>query len=372
LAEPVTVGLVAASADARALAKELAAGLPAELRRRFPQFDWRVEVGHVGPAELTASSTELVETVRRELLEREWTLAIGLTELPVRAGRRPISAQASATHGAGLLSVPAFGAVGRGRRVQEAVVALIEGLLGETVGRAQGGTREERIARRLEELTSPLGRVRSAEDGSVRFVTATLLGNLRLLVGMVRSNQPARVIVRLSRALVASLGTAAFTLASSNVWQLAGAMTFPRLLGLSLVSIVATCLALVLTHGLWERATRPEARERVILFNLATCATLALGVLAMYVALFAISLAAGGVLIPPSDLAAKLGHGVGVDDYAALAWLVASLATIGGALGAMVESDITVREAAYRYREAADSDQAAEERDPEAQQRQPA
>jgi len=49
-------------------------------------------------------------------------------------------------------------------------------------------------------------------------------------------------------------------------------------------------------------------------------------------------------------LKGTLGHPVDFGDYARLAWFVSSLATVGGALGAGLESDIAVREAAYRYR----------------------
>jgi hypothetical protein len=349
MAEPVVVGVVGAPGTTAGLAESLAQELPAELAARFPGVEWRAEVAEMEPAHPWAHAMELMDGVRRRLLERGWELGVGLTDLPLRSGRRPMTAQASATHGVGLVSVPALGAVGRDRRLRSAVVRLVEGLLGEDEG--EGSGRHARMTRRLHELASPLGRARERDDGTVRFVGAALRGNLRLLVGMVRANEPTQLIVRMSRALVVALGTAAFAIVASDVWKIADGLTGPRLLALAAGSIVATCVVVVLAHGLWERASTPEARERVIVFNLATWITLALGVLTLYGALFAITGVAEAILIAPRVFDGAVGHPVDVGDYLRLACLTASLATIGGALGSMIESDLTVRDAAYRSSE---------------------
>jgi hypothetical protein len=60
---------------------------------------------------------------------------------------------------------------------------------------------------------------------------------------------------------------------------------------------------------------------------------------------------AGAALIPPARFEQTVGHPVSVADYLQLAVCVAALATVGGALGSMAESDAAVREAAYRSRE---------------------
>ena len=352
--DSVVVGVVAAQAASLILAEQLVKTLPSTLSERFPEVEWRVELGELEPAELSTSSRELMEAVRRCLLEHGWSLAIGLTELPLRVGRRPVTAHASATEGVGLISVPALGAVGVGRRLERAVVYLIEGLLGEALTEVDGDRREGRRARissRLAELASPLGHARVHEDGSVRFLAATLRGNLRLLVGMVRANQPWRVMLRLSRALVAALGIVAYAIVSTSIWQLADGIGWPRLIGLGVISILGTCGALILAHGLWERARTPIARERVMLFNAATTVTLVLGVLTFYGALMAITGLCEAALISPGLFTQKVQHTVDVADYARLACLVASIATFGGALGSMVESDLSVREATYRSRE---------------------
>jgi hypothetical protein len=54
----------------------------------------------------------------------------------LHVGRRPVTAYASATLGVGVVSVPALGAVAVEGRVREAVVRLVDGLLGETVARS--------------------------------------------------------------------------------------------------------------------------------------------------------------------------------------------------------------------------------------------
>jgi hypothetical protein len=123
--------------------------------------------------------------------------------------------------------------------------------------------------------------------------------------------------------------------------------------------VVAIAVTLVVGAELWERPASPRVRKQVALFNLATAATVTIGVLSLYAALFVLSLAAAGVLVVPSLFAAGLGHPVHLGDYLELSWLTSSLATVGGALGAGLESDEAVREAAYTYRPDAGAEPAA-------------
>jgi hypothetical protein len=122
------------------------------------------------------------------------------------------------------------------------------------------------------------------------------------------------------------------------------------LFGAASIAVIST--SLMTAHGLWRRASnrRPETRARIVLFNLTTAITVAIGVLTLYLALFAINILAATVLITGGVLERQLGHPAGVGTYVSLAWIVTSLATLGGALGAALENDRAVREAAYGYR----------------------
>jgi hypothetical protein len=348
----VVLGLVAPSGMPRELADQIAEELPGQLGNRVGDVNWQVQVAGAERADTTPTTEALKQAVRRRMQDEGWDLAVAMTDLPLRANRRPVTAHASAMYRVGLLSVPALGARSVPRRAMRAALNLVEGLLGEQVGGgsdAAGTGRADRLRQRLDELRSPLGRSRAEEDGTIAFVGATLRGNLRLLVGMVRANQPERVIARLSRALAASLGTAAYAMSSSSIWMLADGMAWPRLALLGAASIITLCVVLVLAHGLWERASGEDDREAVILFNLATSATLGLAVLTLYAGLLVLSVVGGAALIPQSVYEANVGHAPTLADYLKLGWLAATIATLAGALGSLIESDESVREAAYRH-----------------------
>jgi hypothetical protein len=116
------------------------------------------------------------------------------------------------------------------------------------------------------------------------------------------------------------------------------------------LSVGAMVVWLIVAHRLWEARQGRGSRQQTVLFNAATTLTLLLGAASLYAALFALTLGAAAVVIDAGVLGKALDHHAGVGDYAALAWMASSLATIAGGLGAGLESDEAVREAAYGYR----------------------
>jgi hypothetical protein len=222
----------------------------------------------------------------------------------------------------------------------EVVFGLVHTLLGEDDEEPQ------RLGRRLRELaTDP-----AEEAQGVRFTARVLSGNLRLLLGMVRANRPWRLAVGLTRALAAAIAAGVFALTTSDIWRLADTFGGLRLTAVGVGSVVAIAATLIIGGGLWERPRSRRVRKQVALFNLATTATVAIGVLSLYLALFLLALAGGLLLVVPTLFAQGLGHAVHLSDYLELAWLTSSLGTVGGALGAGLESDEAVHQAAYTYR----------------------
>src|ERR671917_371118 len=350
--EVIAIGLLVGHDD-REDAEALAEDLPHALGERIGgHAKWRTELCETEPADAAASSGELTAAVRRRLLTRGWQMGVGLTRLPLHDRRRPVATHASASHGVGLISIPALGAVRRDERLREAAVEVVGGLLGER-GAGDGvdaNGLDRRMRQRSAELSSPIDTAASERDGVLRFTGVVVRSNLRLIAGMVRANRPMLVMARLSRSATAALGTGAYALTSSSIWTVAHQSTWVRLIAVATLAVALILGALVIAHGLWERAHDARARERVVLFNVVTVATLAIGIATLYLALFVILALAAVLAIPPSALERQLGVAPTVAEFARLAWVAASVATVGGALGSLVESDEAVRDAAYLRR----------------------
>jgi len=111
------------------------------------------------------------------------------------------------------------------------------------------------------------------------------------------------------------------------------------------------CGAGTVAHHLWERTNDQDARHWTALYNGVTVLTLATAVPLAYAVLFLLVLLAAAVFVPGAYFQSTLKHPIGLADYATLAWLGTSLATVAGAIGSSLEHEDTVRGVAYGYRQ---------------------
>jgi hypothetical protein len=347
----VTLGVIVAPRLERDATPELTEQLAEDLARRHPSVDWRIELVVDRLVEPPARVTDILEDARRRLLRRQWHLALVVTDLPLRDNGRPVTRRASRTHGVALVSLPALGPLNVRPRLRRALVELVDELLGRVDKEADDVLREltaknaERVV-----ILRPL------------FVTAVLFSHFRLLLGMVRANRPWRLVGRLYAALIAALAVGAYGVVTSDIWRLSIALDWWRLTITSAVSVAITIATVIVVPGLWARTSDPRVRGQVVLFNLATATTVTLGIISLYAVLFLLILAGAALVTAPQTFAQAVGRDVDFADYATLAWFVASLATIGGALGSALESEDAVRAAAYSS-SATETDDATEHSD---------
>ena len=154
----------------------------------------------------------------------------------------------------------------------------------------------------------------------VRFVAPGARGHLRLLSGMVLANRPWRLFPSFKGALAAAFATAAYVLVIPTIWMVADAVGWARLLALMVAAIVAMVVWIIVAHHLWERLSDRELLHWAALYN--------------------------GVTVPVNPQTSRrpqLLRDLGLDGCLA--------GHGGGALGASLEHEDKVREAAYGYRQ---------------------
>ncbi|WP_027507082.1 membrane protein [Rhodococcus sp. UNC23MFCrub1.1] len=334
----VSVLLIADPGKPADLADHLADHLPRRLSERgSPPRRWTTTVRRQPlVSDEHASLTDVIDAVDTDSDSDHEDIVVYLTDLPRRDNTVPVIGEVSADHKFALISIAAVGGIDLARRVTTVVELALARILGEP------------------ELapTSAAKRFPSEQhENSTLYLAPKGLRRLRLLSGMVRANRPWRLVTGLSKVLVGAFATGAFALSTSTIWWFADTMGGWRLCAATILSTVALILWLVIDHELWERPESDEERERSRLYNTATLITLTIGVIVLHIALFGLLLFTAWLSLRAHVLSSTLGHGATVADYLELSWLLASIATIGGALGSGLEDDDAVKGAAYGTRQ---------------------
>jgi hypothetical protein len=332
---PSSILLVADPGVPEAIAERLSDSLPSALADcAAADGKWDVSVRRDSyPVDEHAEVLEVVRII--DPAGEPEDIVIYLTDLPRRVGTTPVIVDISLNDRFGLISIPGVGGVFIDRRVRNLAQTVVTELTCQS-GRQHGS---------MKRLT------RIQDDGVVRYAARTALSRLHLLMGMVYANRPWRLAAGLSKVLMAAFAAGAVSLAYPTMWQLADTMGPWRLSVATILASAAMTGWLIVHHNLWERPPSAGERERAVLYNAATVVTLTIGVAILHIGLFILLLLTAWWTLPPQLVAQNIGHPVGLSSLLLMAWLVAAVATLGGALGSGMEDDEAVKAAAYGVRQ---------------------
>ncbi len=317
------------------IAERLSEALPKALSdRAAAPDDWDVSVRrHAYPVDEHAKVAEVIDSLNLDGEPDD--IVIYLTDLPRREGTTPVIADISVPDRFGVISIPGVGGAFIERRVRE----LARTVVAEVT--SQAGERDPAVKRLI----------RTADEGGVRYFAPSAFSRLRLLSGMVYANRPWRLVLGMSKVLMAAFATGAVSLAYPTMWQLSATMGPWRLSAATLLATAALIIWLIVEHDLWERPQSRRERDRAVLYNASTVVTLTIGVVIFHVGLFILLLVTAWWTIPPQMVTQNIGHPIGASSVLLMAWLVSAVATLGGALGSGMEDDDAVKAAAYGVRQ---------------------
>ncbi|KMO99032.1 hypothetical protein [Streptomyces roseus] len=355
--EDMTVVALLADPDAPTeIAQRMARMLPARLAEKSgPGRRFEVEV----VSEPFTAATEDVPTLMRRIIDRaraeDWDVVVALTDLPLHSNGLKLVVDLSHEHGLALLSLPALGGLRLQARAQRVVEEAVLGLADARSAGAGGAPRSRADLGPFASRLAPVrrGPIGERETADLRYVVSGARGNVRVLLGMVRANRPWRLVPGLSKALAAALATGAVATVNSTVWTLAETLSAPRLVIATVGSVALMIGWLIVDAELWHRSAEssPEARQRARLYNASTVLTVGIGVLVCYAGLMVVNWVWALFILNGEAFASVTRTPLHAAEYVRLSWFVASVATVGGALGSGLESDDAIRAAAYSKRE---------------------
>jgi hypothetical protein len=350
----LVVGLLADPDTPAEVAAKLVGTLPDILDTRVDSgITWDVRTMTHPVTASVHDPEQVLDAVADQTAHTDWDIGVYLTDLPMQHGERPILADLDHDRRVAGLSLPGFGPFLQHHKVRNAVVRLVADLAGSgDAGLEDGQHHPSRLAHVAARTLQPVRVVHAGEGQHTRrYVTTPWRGRTRLLAGMVRTNQPWRLVLGMRTALAAVLGTSAYLTITSTIWLLSTRLGAAKLILTLLVSVALMVAWIIGAHHLWERARDEGEREETFLYNASTVLTLSIGVLVMSAAVYVLTVLGSLFFLEPSVMAPSLGRPPTLGDHLVLAWLATGLATVAGALGSGLDSEDAVRRAAYGYRE---------------------
>lgn len=263
-----------------------------------------------------------------------------LTEVPLYTHGRPLISETFPEHNVAVVSCPVLGAWATKRRILKTMISAALRL-------SPPADRSDPSA--FEFRWSSWTRV-SGTDGE-QLHAHTFTGPPRMLLGMVMANEPFRTAPRLSSALAAASATGAFGIFYHSIWEMADALSTPRLLFIGMSAVLLMIGWLIFSNGLWDTPRRDTFASVVLLYNLSTVLTLLICVTALYLALVLLILTGGVVVIDFDFMRSVIGDQADWRNYLDIAWLSAAMGVVAGALGSSFDSQTELRRLTHGQRE---------------------
>lgn len=328
------------------IAQSVAGSLQRELADRIEDVEWNVDVSKESFSLTPEGDIPFMHQAGDLRNRYEWDYIVYLTELPRHHDTEPLLCEVSTANRALLVSVPALGAHRLLAQTRDLVVALISS--------TQEGTGEKSLedsVRSTAKLRGARGDNGQGRDDTAYIVMPGWLSRLRLLMGMVRSNRPGRMLPALTTSIAAAAAVGTFGVFYSSIWTLADSLHPVRLFVIGLLVIAALTFWLIFRNRLWTKRRDAVYAWQGGLDNITTVIMVGTSVALMFLVLFAFLFVLGLVVVDASQLETELMHPASFFNYPQLAWLAACLGTLAGALGSNFDSDDEIRRATYSKRE---------------------
>ncbi|UOQ93926.1 hypothetical protein MUO14_02790 [Halobacillus shinanisalinarum] len=370
-----TLGLITAPGYPNKLGKDLKCELSDLLNYYVSErYNWNIEYIEDALTGGTANSLEVLGATLDIKSDKEWDFAISLTDLPLFKGKKPIVAEAFEDENVALISLPGLGSIPMYKRIRESILQLVNEMYygssdedreqAEQRIQAKDDDKHEElknkkstrlVGKRAFEILSPIQRETPEEHESkvdVRFtIKSRVSGALRILSGMVRANRPWAMFPAFMKIIIIAFTTGSYALVFPTLWKLSNDYSTWRMFILSITSILAMVVWVILAHRLWERKADGKSDYIRKLYNAATFFTLFCTVTMYYLILFLLFSVAVIVLIPIGMLESQLSGSIGYINYFYIAWTATSISTIIGALGSALENEEVVLASTYGYRQ---------------------